>query len=333
MSDPSHETSPADRILARLRRRPGSQYRLTALAQAASIGVDQVVAAVHELRDCGYVIRLTKEKARFLSAPDDLSSTEITHHLRSKTLGRVVHGFRQLQSTNDLAADLATHGAAEGTIVTADQQTRGRGRHGRSWHSPPETGIYVSIVLRPQAPPEKAPGLSLVAALALAESIKPLVGERVRIKWPNDVLISGRKTAGILTELTGHQGRIDHVVVGVGINVNQRSSDFPDDLHDRATSLRRATRKKQSRVELLCRFLERFEKEYYRFIRHGLGPIHKSLIRYSTLIGRRVRLTEGRTTTEAEAIDIDIEGRLVIRVGNDQRAVCAGEVTLVGRPD
>lgn len=333
MSRPSSEPPLSDRILARIRRRPDRQYPLKTLAKSESVGVDQVVAAVHELRDCGYVIRLTKDKTRFRSAPDILSSMEIKHHLRSKTLGRVVHGFRQLQSTNDLASDLAVHGAPEGTIVTADQQTRGRGRHGRTWHSPPETGIYVSIVLRPGVRPEKAPGLSLVAALALAEAIKPLVGDRVRIKWPNDILISRRKTAGILTELISHRSEIDYVVVGVGINVNQRARDFPNDLRDQTTSLRRATRRKQSRVELLCRFLERFEKEYYRFLRHGLGPLRKSLLGYSTLIGRRVRLSDGRNTIEAEAIDIDVEGRLVIRAGDKETAVCAGEVTVLRRPN
>jgi BirA family biotin operon repressor/biotin-[acetyl-CoA-carboxylase] ligase len=332
MSDLPRELALSDRILARIRRKPGQQYLLKNLAEAESTGTGEVVAAIHELRDCGYVIRLTKEKARFRSAPDILSGTEISHQLKSKTLGQTIHGFRQLQSTNDLASDLAAHGADEGTIVTADQQTRGRGRHGRGWHSPPETGIYVSIVLRPEVPPEKAPGLSLVAALALTEAIKPLVGDSVRIKWPNDVLIAERKTAGILTELVSHRNVVSYVIVGVGVNVNQQAGDFPEELRDRATSIRRVTRKKQSRVELLCRFLERFEKEYRRFVRHGLKPARKALRSYSTLIGRQVRLSDGRRTIEAEAVDIDAEGRLVIRRDGKETAVYAGEVTVLSRP-
>lgn len=320
-----------DRILTRVRRKPGHQYSLKSLARAESVGVDEAVAAIHQLRDCGYIIRLTKDKARFKSAPDVLSDTEIRFHLKARTLGRAVHGFRQLQSTNDLASDLAAHGADEGTIVTADQQTRGRGRYGRDWYSPPETGVYVSIILRPDIPPEKAPGLSLVAALALADAIKPIVGDRVRIKWPNDVLISGRKTAGILTELTSHQGKVDYVIVGVGINVNQEAADFPDNLRDRATSIRRVTRRRQSRVALVCRFLECFEKEYLRFVRHGLKPSRKALLKYSTLIGKQVRLSDGHRTIEAEAVDIDLEGRLVINDGRRQSTVCAGEVTVLGR--
>ena len=168
-------------------------------------------------------------------------------------IGHQVHAYQSVKSTNDIAVRLAESGAPDGTIVTAEQQTGGRGRFGRVWHSPSGCGVYLSVILRPTLHPEQAPGMSIMTALALAETLSEYLPGKIQIKWPNDVLISGKKTAGILTKLSADHKRISYVVIGVGININHRSENFPDELKPIATSVRIGLRRKCDRVALLPR--------------------------------------------------------------------------------
>ena len=168
-----------------------------------------------------------------------------------------------------------------------------------------------------------------MTALALADTIEAYCPDQTKIKWPNDVLISGRKVAGILTELAAEGRRIEHVVIGVGINVNHQAEDFPSELRPTATSLRRATRRKQSRVELLQKFLVRLEKEYNGYKKRGLRTSRTRLRWYSSLMGHQVKLALGRRIIEGRVLDFDLDGSLILRTEQARVTLCSGEVTVV----
>ncbi len=319
----------ADRLLDIIRARSKS-LTISYLAQKLKCEPDDLIIASEHLREWGYSVDLNKKigAITFVSAPDILSSTEIKYGLRTKIIGCQVHGYRKVKSTNDLASRLAADKAIEGSVVTAEEQTAGRGRLGRNWYSPVGVGIYASIVLRPKLQPEQAPGISLMTALALATTIDKYLPGQIQIKWPNDLLICGKKAAGILTELSADKGRIDYLIVGVGINVNQTGGMFPDEIKKSATSIRRTLRKKISRVRLLQEFLYNFEREYLQYQKHLLNKSLKKLQRYSSLLGHDVVVTSGREQIRGQAVDIDSSGALVVDTGDDRRIITAGEVTL-----
>lgn len=320
----------AEQLLTRIRRSRGTAVSYTRLAKQLNCGQTAIETSLAELITWGYKIRRRRHEAvTFVAAPDLLTELEIGHFLKTKQIGRPLHCFRLVKSTNDLAIQLAESGAPEGTTVTAEEQSAGRGRLGRAWHSPANAGIYLSLILRPKIKPAQAPGLSVLTALALAETLERLIPGEVRIKWPNDVLISGRKVAGILTELAADRNRVQHVVVGVGINANHRATDFPDSLRETATSLRRELKRSVSRPELLAEFLGQLEKEYRRFQTNLLKAARKRLRRYSVLLGHTVQLQSGSERIEGLAVDIDADGALVLEVDGARRAIAAGEVTVI----
>jgi len=319
----------ADRLLERIRRRPGRFAALASLTKSLKSNAEEMDTALRFLKALGYKVRRKKTQIAFISAPDTLISTEIAHGLKTKTIGQRIHAYRSVKSTNDIAAELAQAGEPEGTIVTAEQQTKGRGRLGRSWHSPPGLGIYVSIILKPKFAPGKAPGLAIMTSVALADAVSKVCKAQVHIKWPNDILISGKKAAGILTELSADRDRIDHVIVGVGINVNHRSDDFPEELRSIATSLRVANRRKVKRVALFQQFLRNLEREYRRYCKSQLSASHAKIRHYSSLIGKTVHLSVGRKVVEGVVLDIDASGALIFEHDGQRRAVTSGEVSLV----
>jgi BirA family biotin operon repressor/biotin-[acetyl-CoA-carboxylase] ligase len=331
MNKPADLEALAERILPVIRAKPGRTHSLKHLSKRFRASEQEIGDALRLIAEWKYRLKADGSEVTFLGPPDLLTATEVGYGLKTKTLGRTIHAYRSVKSTNDLAAQLAAAGAPEGTIVTAEEQTKGRGRYSRDWHSPPHAGIYVSIVLRPTFQADRTPGLSIMTALALADTLEPYCPGRVRIKWPNDVLISGRKAAGILTELSAERQRIEHVILGVGINVNQRAEDFPAALRTSATSLRRVTRRKRSRVELLQRFLLQLEKEYAAYRRHGLQKSRSRSRRYSSLIGTRVILSRGREIIEGMAVDIDSDGSLLVRTDLETVSVSSGEVTVITR--
>lgn len=319
----------AESTLSLIRKRTGRPVSIIDLSKKLNCSPDDIKAAARQLKEWRYRIKRTSNRLVFISAPDILSATEIAHNLKTKTIGQKVISFNEVKSTNSLASQIAETGAAHGTIITAEQQTKGRGRLGRNWYSPTGKGIYLSIILRPKFSPDQAPGLSIMTALALALTVEKIIPKKVRIKWPNDLLINDRKAAGILTELTAERNRIDFVIVGVGININQQSSDFPDELKETATSLRRVTRKKINRIELLQNFLVVFEREYERYCRQRLKPVHKQIRKYSSLLNQSVRLAGVGKTVEGVVSDIDELGRLVVRDGEKRHYINSGEVTVV----
>lgn len=319
----------AENILVKLRSRPGHFYKPSGIKKNLGITSGELASSLKLLKEWGYRIKTDKDGGYgFISAPDSLIETEIKYKLNTKLIGRTIHAFKTTQSTNRVAAQLALSGAPDGTLVVAETQTKGRGRYSRSWFSPEKLGVYCSIVLYPKIHPTLAPGLSLMSAVALAETISKSGKINVGIKWPNDVLIDGRKTAGILTELSADGDKVNYVVAGIGININHKSEDFPDELKNKATSIRISLGKEVDRLELLKKFLFRFESEYLNFNENGLSGIRKKILKYSTLMGRPVTLKMGHKSHSGIVLDIDELGRLVMETKTGMKAFSAGEVTI-----
>jgi len=286
--------------------------------------------SIKELRRWGFKILFEKGKGyRLWESPDFLLPRKIKKNLKTKILGKEVLCYRTVGSTNNLAFRLAESGAEEGTLIVADEQTKGRGRMGRDWYSPPRLGLWMSLILRPDIPPFKAPGLSICAGLALAQAIGELTGLDAKIKWPNDCLLNGRKVGGVLLELSAELDRINFIVVGIGVDVNQQLTDFPKNLATIATSIRIEWGKEIPRIKLLSSFLERLESIYLNFKNNGIAPQRQLIKKFSSLLGTKVAVKFGKEKIEGIAEDIDDNGSLVIRTGKDLRVVTAGEVTAV----
>jgi len=319
----------ADRILLLLRFQPKRKIEINDLSKKLKAELPNVKAALKILNEWGYKFLQDKNKISFVSAPDILSATEISHQLKTKFTGKVIHSFNTVKSTNDIAHQLADKGAVEGTIVTAEKQTLGKGRLGRSWHSPEKMGIYVSIILRPKFTPDQAPGLSIMSALGVAEAMNEYAPKKVQIKWPNDILINGRKAAGVLTELSAEKNKINYVIAGIGINVKQSQSGFPLNLSGTATSLQQETGKEISRVELLKLVLVNFEKEYLRYRKNQLIKSLPRIRKWSSLLNQEVTLQWNGAAVTGTAVDIDRSGSLIIISKGNRMSVSSGEVTVV----
>jgi BirA family biotin operon repressor/biotin-[acetyl-CoA-carboxylase] ligase len=250
--------------------------------------------------------------------------------LAGRRIGCRLHYEETVDSTNRLALELAQRGAPEGTVVLADRQTAGRGRLQRSWQSPPGCNLYLSIILRPAIPPREASQITLLAGVAVTEAISAVCPELVGIKWPNDLLIGGRKVCGILTETRMAKDVIDSVVVGIGLNVNMERADFDPAHRETATSLRDETGRDYSRQDLLLLICERFETWYEIFLRDGFVPVREGWLARAEMAGKRIRVFFRDEVREGAFADIDMDGALLI--ADEQGAVSritAGDATII----
>ncbi|MBF0462170.1 MAG: biotin--[acetyl-CoA-carboxylase] ligase [Magnetococcales bacterium] len=242
------------------------------------------------------------------------------------------HFFPVLASTNQQAAQLAQAGAAEGTVVVADQQTQGRGRLGRQWSSPAGVNLYCSVVLRPTLLPRDAAQLTLLAGVALAHTLTEWGVAGVLIKWPNDLLLQGRKAAGILTEMRTDRSGIQHVIVGIGLNVNGQAADLPLELRDRATSLAESLHSAVCRPPLLAKLLAQLDHWYGRFGREGFAPVRQEWLACSRLLGQSVGVRLADEQFSGQAVALDADGCLLVQRADGMLArVVAGDVTLLGK--
>ena len=251
----------------------------------------------------------------------------IRPHLQSRLLGKTIHHFQETGSTNDVARQLAEESAPEGTLVLAEKQTEGRGRLGRSWLSERGAGIYASILFRPTLKPRDAAILTLVAAVAAAEAIEQTCRLNADIKWPNDLLLSGRKCCGILSEMQAERDEIRYVIVGIGVNVNHAA--FPEELSRRATSLRIEGGQAYSRVELLCALLLRFELLYDDLQQGNRSAVLKRWVeRSSFALGKQIAVDLGSgRKLEGETAGLSQQGNLKVKLptGGVQE-VMSGEI-------
>jgi BirA family transcriptional regulator, biotin operon repressor / biotin---[acetyl-CoA-carboxylase] ligase len=318
-------------LLNRLKETRGGWVSGEYLSRELDISRTAVWKHICSLRNEGYVIDSAPRKGYLLKETlDRLLPAEIGAVLRSKCLGRRIVFESEVDSTNRLARDLAIQGAVEGTLVVAESQTGGRGRKGRNWFSPPGEGIYVSLVLRPPFQPAEAPKMTLLAGVALAETFIQIVPSRVTIKWPNDVLLGGKKIAGILIEISTDIDAIDYMVVGVGINVNTPPGSFPVDLRGRATSLAAEIGHTVDRTEILGAFLERLERYYDLIGKEGFAPVIRRWRELSDMAGRRVRVHSFDRSLEGTIEGIDDDGVLLVNVSDGTlHRVIAGDVEYI----
>jgi BirA family biotin operon repressor/biotin-[acetyl-CoA-carboxylase] ligase len=247
-----------------------------------------------------------------------------------RRIGRDIHYCETVGSTNDVARERALAGAAEGTVVVAEQQTRGRGRLGRVWVSPPYRNLYVSIVLRPPIAAAQAPQIGLLTGLAVAEAVRAWA-PAAAIKWPNDVVIDGRKVAGILAEMEAVDQQVRWVIAGIGVNLNSRPDDFPPELRDKAVALCAAVGAPIDRVAFTQRLLSQFEERYDAFLRHGFAAIRPAWEALSCLTGRWVQIADASQRYEGTVMGMSEDGALRLREPTGrERAVVAGDVTVSG---
>ncbi len=279
---------------------------------------------IQDLKDSGYdIVAVPHLGYRLESCPDRLFALEITRGLNTKFIAKKIHYFDYLASTMDLAMQLGMQAAPGGTLVLVESQTRGRGRLGRSWFSPKYKGIYLSLILRPGILPAASPILTLLSAVSICEAIKKVVGLDAQIKWPNDVLIHNKKVAGILTEMNAEVDKVNFVVIGIGLNVNNDKKS----LIAQATSLKEQLGAPVSRILLLQELLRRIENNYFLLEDKGSQNIIDKWRNFSFTLGRRVKVYCQNKHIEGSAVDIDNDGGLLIRKDSGlMQKVSSGDV-------
>jgi BirA family biotin operon repressor/biotin-[acetyl-CoA-carboxylase] ligase len=286
---------------------------------AREIGVtrQQVWRWIEKLRALGVRVKGHPRTGYHIERiPDILAPQMLSHRLYGTPFARRIHHFFKIDSTNNVGMRLAEHGEPHGAVVLAEEQTGGRGRAGRTWISEKSAGIYCTLLLRPAIPPAHAPLLTLVAGLAARDAVAEELDSAPDIRWPNDLLIGGRKFAGILTEMHAEPDRVHYAVVGMGINVN--NSKMPPELAQIATSLRIETKKTHSRFELLIRLLRHFDRYYNQFLADGAAPIVRRFAEVSSYFrGKRVRITTPTESFTGTTAGLEASG--VLRVARDDK--------------
>jgi BirA family biotin operon repressor/biotin-[acetyl-CoA-carboxylase] ligase len=296
---------------------------------AKEIGVSRstVWRWVQRLRALGVKVKGQPATGYFLEQTADILTPDmLRQRLKGSLFGKRIYHFFKTDSTNRVALELGHAGEAEGAVVLAEEQTAGRGRAGRVWHSDRAVGIYMTLLLRPRLAPVQAPLLTMMAGLSARSAVQAVTGLTVDLKWPNDLLIGGKKVGGILTEMHAEPGQIRFVIVGIGLNVNQEN--FPGELAETATSLRVETGKAQSRMELVVRLLREFESDYNRFLREGVASVVARFEEVSTYAkGKRVRVTNGTQSYAGTTAGLGPEGLLQVQRDDGQvMTVIAGDV-------
>ena len=285
------------------------------LSQKLGISRAAIWARVEALRELGYDIEASPHQGyRLLSAPDVLHADDLAWRLdENRRIGRDIRVFEQTTSTNDVIEKLARDGAKEGAVVFAESQTQGRGRLGRTWTSPARKGLWFSLLLRPPLSPQAATQLTVAAAVALRNAIEAQTRLKSEIKWPNDILISGKKVSGILTELSAELDRIKYVLVGIGVNVNLNANDFSNELRAQATSLKIECGKPVVRVELAAAILRELDHQYGRVLGGEFEAIADDWEKHCATLGQRLLIVVGdrRISGRAEALGDD--GALLLR--------------------
>jgi len=285
-----------------------------------------------ELERLGYKVQAHRKLGyRLISEPDLLICEEVAPYLNTKFIGRNYIHKESLSSTNDLAKELA-YKVPDGTVIVAEEQTKGRGRMGRSWFSEKSSCILTSLILKPQIRPEKTVALTQVAALAVVKAIEEVCSVKTKIKWPNDIILNSKKVCGILTEMSSEIDVVNYIVIGIGINVN--CTKFPDDLKEKATSLQLELGKPVDRKKLLASLLNNLEIYYKKYEEKGFESLIPLILENSITIGKEVRAIYADREIKGQAITIDKEGKLIIRTEKGEEiALLSGEVSVRGLLD
>lgn len=312
-------------------REKGSYVSGQQLCERFGVSRTAVWKAINQLREMGYEIDSVPNKGYCIrSAPDILNKNELLSLQKTAWIGQRLECFDVIGSTNTTAMQMAEEGAPHGTLVVADRQDSGKGRRGRSWVMPAGIAIAMSIVLKPEElQPGNAPMLTLVSALAVVRAIEEQTGLKAAIKWPNDIVLDGKKVCGILTEMSTQIDYINHIVVGIGINVH--NEQFPEELSDRATSLFLASGRHHSRAALVEAVCEKFE-HYYEIFMHtqDLSGLQAEYDSYMVNKDRQVRILDPQSEYEGNALGITERGELLVETPEGVRKVDSGEVSVRG---
>lgn len=272
---------------------------------------------IEHLRNIGYKIESQHQRGYcFIQAPDKLIAMEVRWGLATKFIARDVIAYDEVSSTNDIAFDLARRGAREGTVVIAETQTAGRGRLDRKWFSPAKKGIWTSIIFYPEFKPVELCQMNLVLGVAIAEAIKKETSLNAELKWPNDIIISKKKAGGILIEISAELDKVKILIAGIGINVNFSERDFTPHLIESASSLSIARGGDIDRISLFRELMRQIEGHYILFKKDGFGQIREKWLNYNDTLGRYIRVEMAGESVYGQAVDIDSDGALMVRLEN-----------------
>jgi BirA family biotin operon repressor/biotin-[acetyl-CoA-carboxylase] ligase len=323
----------ADTTILRLFREAGSGFVSGEhISRELKLSRTAVWKHISGLRTAGYVIDAVPSRGyHLLSSPDILSRDEVQGKLSTTRIGRRLVCLPETTSTNADAFRLAEGGAEEGTTVIADAQSGGKGRRGRVWSSPAGVNLYCSVVLRPAIMPHEAPQLTFLSAVAVARAIEDSTALKPEIKWPNDILIDGRKVAGLLNEMSAETDGINFVILGIGVNLNMNRTQFPADLRTPATSLLQEQGRPVNRAQFAAAMLGELDRLYADFLRHGFGPAREEWQQRCNANGREVVVSEGGVEASRGMFHgIDGDGALLLRSpdGSVER-ILSGDVRVV----
>ena len=322
-----------EKIVRLLRDHSGEYLSGRQISQSLQISRAAVWKQIEQLRAAGFEIDARRAQGYCLrSLPDLLLVDDIMRDLATKVVGQQVDCVKKLSSTNLTAREAAAAGAPEGLVVLADSQSAGRGRLGRNWASPEGVNIYCSVLLRPQLSPQDAPQLTFLSAVATAEVLDEVCGLNARVKWPNDVLVNGRKIPGLLNELGAETEQIHFLVLGIGLNVNMSADQFPADLRYPATSVMLETGTTQARLPLVRALLRRIDELYHDLLAEGFGPLRRRWEARFDFLDRQVEVDQGQRIISGVVAGLDTDGalRLFLPDGRSER-ILAGDVRPVGR--
>ena len=318
------------KILSALRANPAGVSGAD-LAEQLGITRAAIWGRIEDLRRLGYDIAAGPHSGyRLVGAPDVLHADDLLARLgKTKVIGRDIHVFEQTTSTNDVIEKLARDGVKEGAVVFAESQTKGRGRLGRKWISPERKGLWFSILLRPDLRPQETTQLTVASATALRRAIQSETGLRPEIKWPNDIVIGGKKVAGILTELSAELDKVRHVILGIGVDVNLGAGEFPPELRKLATSLKIESGKTISRAELATAILRELDSDYARICGGSFAEVADEWQEHCKTIGRQVTIQIGERRIRGRAESLDDDGALLLRTDHGRlERITGGDVTL-----
>lgn len=272
---------------------------------------------IEELRKHGYEVEAVPRKGyRLMNSPNSIMPYNIKAYLTTKYIGQEITYYESVPSTQDVAHRLAHEGAKEGHVVIADEQTAGKGRLGRSWFSPSGTSISLSLIVRPNIPPQEAPQLTLLAAVSVVLGIEKTTPLKCDIKWPNDILCNGKKVVGILTEIQSDPDAIHSVIIGIGINANHKKEHFSSEIRQKATSLRIESGKEVNRAKLVANIFAEFEQLYELYLQKGFKEIKELWEKKAVNIGKSIVAKTLKGEIAGVAKGITDEGILLLEDEN-----------------
>lgn len=332
MSDSVHADSAcsvtAERILSLLYESKAPFISGEELSRTLNVSRSAVWKQIKALRELGFIINAeTTRGYRLISSPDRLLASLITPLLKSERIGKKIISVQETVSTNSVAFRMAEDGAEEGSVVVAECQTAGKGRLGRKWASPPGVNLYCSIILRPPIQPVAAPQLTFLSVVAVARAIEQLTTLQARIKWPNDILVDGKKVAGLLNEMSAETDKVNFVILGIGVNLNMTAEQFPAELRHPATSLFIESGVKVDRTGFIVVLLQELDSLYATFLSQGYAPARREWLERSRLEGVMVTVTDNNSVRSGRVTGIDEYGALLLDSGEK---ILAGDVAIGG---